>query len=118
MALAGIVVKNAIVLVDFIMQALREGLPLEDALAQAGQVRMRPIILTSATTILGLLPLGLFGGSMWAPMCFAVIFGLLVSTVLTMFVVPLLFTNHRRRRGAQGHQAQRRGFLAIGEEKP
>ena len=91
MALAGIVVKNAIVLVDFVMQALREGENIEDALAQAGQVRLRPIILTSATTMLGLLPLGLFGGSLWAPMCFAVIFGLLSSTVLTLFVVPLLF---------------------------
>ena len=91
MSLAGIVVKNGIVLIDFVLQALREGQGLEDALAQAGQARLRPILLTSATTVLGLLPLGLLGGSMWAPMCFAIIFGLISSTVLTLFVVPLLF---------------------------
>ncbi|MBN2081706.1 efflux RND transporter permease subunit [bacterium] len=90
-SLAGIVINNSIVLMDFIMEKLRRGRPLDKAIDEAGQERLRPILLTTATTIGGLLPLGLFGGSMWAPMAFAIIGGLIVSTLLTLIVVPLLF---------------------------
>ncbi|MCB1216175.1 efflux RND transporter permease subunit [bacterium] len=90
-SLAGIVVNNSIVLMDFIMERLRHGAPLDEAIAGAGAARLRPIILTTATTIGGLLPLGIWGGSMWAPMAWAIIGGLLVSTGLTLIVVPMIF---------------------------
>ena len=91
LSLIGIVIKNSIVLVDFIMDKLRSGVPLDQAISESGQARLRPIILATATTVGGLLPLGLFGGGMWAPMAWAIIGGLLVSTVLTLIVVPLFF---------------------------
>jgi multidrug efflux pump subunit AcrB len=91
LALGGIVINNAIVLVDFIETNVAEGQDLRTAIAGAGRARMRPIILTSLTTIGGLLPLSLFGGALWAPMTNGMIFGLLVSTVLTLFVIPSLY---------------------------
>ncbi len=91
LALGGIVINNAIVLVDFIETNVAEGQDLRTAIAGAGRARMRPIILTSLTTIGGLLPLSLFGGALWAPMTNGMIFGLLISTVLTLFVIPSLY---------------------------
>jgi len=91
LSLIGIVIKNSIVLVDFIMEKLREGVPLDQAISESGQARLRPIILATATTVGGLFPLGMFGGGMWAPMAWAIVGGLIVSTVLTLIVVPLFF---------------------------
>ena len=107
-ALTGIVINNSIMLMDFIMVELRAGHPLDEAIARAGQARLRPIILTTVTTICGLLPLGLFGGSMWAPMCFAIIGGLIVSTFLTLIVVPLLFRAVAGRRAMEIVAMERR----------
>ncbi|MCH7823069.1 MAG: efflux RND transporter permease subunit [Proteobacteria bacterium] len=91
LALGGIVINNGIILVDFIETNVAEGQELRQAVAAAGRVRMRPIILTTLTTIGGLLPLSLFGGALFAPMTNGMIFGLLVSTVLTLFVIPSLY---------------------------
>jgi len=91
LSLAGIVINNAIVLIDFIERALAKGVPLHEAIVSAGRIRARPIVLTTLTTIGGLLPLSFFGGPLWAPMTNSMIFGLAVSTVLTMFVVPSLY---------------------------
>ncbi|MCZ6659272.1 MAG: efflux RND transporter permease subunit, partial [Gammaproteobacteria bacterium] len=91
LALGGIVINNAIILVDFIETNVGEGQDLRGAVAEAGRVRMRPIILTTLTTIGGLLPLSLFGGALWAPMTNGMIFGLIVSTGLTLFVIPSLY---------------------------
>jgi len=91
LALGGIVVNNAIVLIDFIETNVAAGQELRQAVADAGRVRMRPIVLTTLTTIGGLLPLSLFGGALWAPMTNGMIFGLSVSTVLTLFVIPSLY---------------------------
>ncbi|MEL6188437.1 MAG: efflux RND transporter permease subunit [Myxococcota bacterium] len=66
-------------------------MPVLEAAALAGAARMRPILLTTATTVGGLLPLSLFGGPLWAPMTNGMIFGLLVSTVLTLFVTPCIY---------------------------
>lgn len=90
-SLAGIVVNNAIILVDFINGRRREGLSIREAVATAGAQRLRPIILTTTTTIGGLMPLSLTGGRFWGPMGFAIIFGLLGSTLLTLIVVPVLY---------------------------
>ncbi len=106
-SLAGVVVNNAIVLIDYINQLRREGLPLEEALVRAGTVRFRPVLLTAVTTILGLLPMAVgvsfdfrslsweIGGESaewWGPMAVAVIFGLAVATLLTLVVVPVLYS--------------------------
>ncbi len=90
-SLVGIVVNNSIILVDYANQLLQEGKSVLDAIVEAGQTRFIPIILTTLTTIGGLLPLTLTGSSMWAPMGWAIIGGLIVSTVLTLVVVPALY---------------------------
>jgi len=88
-SLVGIVVNNSIILVDYINVLRRRGETLETALRTAAETRLTPIVLTALTTIGGLLPLTLRGGSMWAPMGWTIIGGLLVSTVLTLIIVPV-----------------------------
>ncbi|MFZ5631404.1 MAG: efflux RND transporter permease subunit [Bacillota bacterium] len=93
--MCGIVVNNAIVLVDYIKQLKNRGLPRDEAIVQAGPVRLRPILMTASTTIFAMLPLALGmgeGTQMQAPMATVVIGGLLVSTVLTLVVVPVVYT--------------------------
>ncbi len=93
MSLAGIVVNNAIVLLDFINRLRsEEGYSLEDAIRQAGEMRFAPIVMTSFTTIFGLLPLALRGGPLWEPMSWTIIGGLAFSTVLTLVIVPVLYS--------------------------
>ena len=92
--LAGIVVNNAIVLVDYINTLRRRGLACDDAIVQAGTVRLRPILMTTATTVLGLLPMAIGlgdGAEIRTPMAIAVISGLLSSTALTLVVIPTLY---------------------------
>jgi HAE1 family hydrophobic/amphiphilic exporter-1 len=92
--LAGIVVNNAIVLVDYINQLRRRGLPRDEAIVTAGSVRLRPILMTTATTVLGLLPMALGfgdGAEIRTPMAIAVISGLLSSTFLTLLIVPSIY---------------------------
>ncbi|MCP5487023.1 MAG: efflux RND transporter permease subunit [Verrucomicrobia bacterium] len=108
-SLAGIVVNNAIVLIDCIRQRREEGMPAADAVATAGKMRLRPVLLTAVTTVLGLIPMaigysleihewpprfiaGAETSAWWAPMAVAVIFGLSVSTVLTLVLVPVMYT--------------------------
>ena len=90
-SLVGIVVNNAIILIDNANQRMNNGQNLMEAIVASAQTRMTPIILTTLTTIGGLLPLTLSGSSMWAPMGWAIIGGLIISTVLTLFVVPVLY---------------------------
>jgi len=92
--LAGIVVNNAIVLIDYINQLRKEGLSKRDAIAQAGQVRLRPILMTTLTTVLGLLPMALGfgeGAELRTPMAITVIGGLLTGTLLTLVVIPTVY---------------------------
>lgn len=106
-ALAGIVVKNAIVLLDFAKRKRDEGMPLDEALVEAGRTRLRPVVLTAATTVLGILPLatgfdfdwrelhfviGAESAMFWGPLGVAVIFGLTISTFLTLVIVPTFFS--------------------------
>ena len=106
LSLGGIVINNAIVLVDFIETKVAEGTALRQAIASAGRQRMRPIVLTTLTTIGGLLPLSLFGGALWAPMTNGMIFGLIFSTVLTLVVIPTLYLVFVERFGMKvgGHE--------------
>jgi len=92
--LAGIAVNDSIILVDAINRLKREGLPRRNAIIEAGQRRIRPIIMTSITTILALLPLTFGfgeGASLRSPMALAVIGGLITSTILTLFVIPCVY---------------------------
>lgn len=92
--LAGIVVNNGIVLVDFINKLRRSGLEVTEAIVEAGRTRLRPILMTALTTILGLLPLALKlgeGSEVQAPMAVVVIGGLLTSTLLTLVVIPVVY---------------------------
>lgn len=94
MMLLGLAVKNAILLVDFANTAKREGLAVKDALLSAGQVRLRPILMTTAAMIFGMLPMSLGlgeGGETQAAMGRAIIGGVISSTVLTLIVVPILY---------------------------
>lgn len=93
--LAGIVVNNAIVLVDYINTLRRRGVPREEAIVTAGSVRLRPILMTTATTVLGLLPMALGwgdGAEIRTPMAIAVVSGLVVSTALTLLVIPVAYS--------------------------
>jgi multidrug efflux pump subunit AcrB len=92
-SLAGIVINNAIVLIDRIDIEIGEnGLQPPRAVIEAAQRRLRPILLTTATTVGGLLPLWLGGGPLWEAMAVAIIFGLLFATALTLGVVPILYS--------------------------
>jgi multidrug efflux pump subunit AcrB len=103
--LMGLVTKNAILLVDFANHGRRNGLGMAEALLQAGLVRMRPIIMTTAAMVFGMLPLALAlgeGGELQAPMGRAIIGGVITSTLLTLVVVPVLYSYLvRDRRAAQ-----------------
>jgi multidrug efflux pump subunit AcrB len=93
--LMGLVTKNAILLVDFANQGMREGMGLRQALMESGQIRLRPILMTTLAMIFGMLPMAIgagSGGSINAPMARAVIGGVITSTLLTLVVVPVLYT--------------------------
>lgn len=111
-ALAGIVVRNGILLVEFADLMIAQGMPVKEALMEAGRVRMTPVLLTAMATILGLIPLGIgmnidfvslfahlsphiyFGGdnaAFWGPLCWAMIFGLAFATFLTLVLVPAMY---------------------------
>jgi CzcA family heavy metal efflux pump len=129
-SLAGVVVNNAIVLIDYFEQLKAKGMQTREALLEAGLTRFRPVLLTAVTTILGLLPMALGvsfdffkwkliteseSAQWWGPMAVAVIFGLLVATLLTLVVVPVLCSLQdggrawlaRRRSGKAGEAVAR-----------
>jgi multidrug efflux pump subunit AcrB len=91
-ALIGIEIKTSILLVDFTNQLREQGVPLEEAIRRAGEVRFLPIVLTSLTAIGGLLPLALQGNGMYAPLAWVIIGGLISSTVLARIVTPVLYS--------------------------
>jgi CzcA family heavy metal efflux pump len=97
--MVGIVVSNGILLVDYTNRLRRGGLPLEEAIVRAGRIRLKPILMTSLATVLGLIPmaLGIGGESTQAPLAIAVIGGLTVSTALTLFFVPALYLVFEKR---------------------
>ena len=94
MALTGVVVNDSIVIIDFVNEARRQGMPLREAILHAGPVRFRPILLTSSTTFLGLVPI-LSEKSLQAqfliPMCVSLAYGVLFATTVTLFIVPAAY---------------------------
>jgi multidrug efflux pump subunit AcrB len=93
-ALSGIVVNDALILIDFINRAVRSGVDIETAVVESGKARFRPVLLTSITTIAGLLPILLetsFQAQFLIPMAISICFGLLAATLLTLLYVPALY---------------------------
>ncbi|MDW2798650.1 efflux RND transporter permease subunit [Clostridium boliviensis] len=90
-SLMGVVVNNGIVLLDYIKVLIPESKSNQDAIVKACETRMRPIMIGMITTVFSLLPLMISGGPLWAPMATAVIFGIILSTVLTMIVIPCAY---------------------------
>ena len=90
----GVVVSNGVLLVDYINRLRMKGVPLHEAVVTVGTTRLKPIIMTTLATVLGLIPmaLGLGGESTQAPLAIAVIGGLTVSSFLTLFFIPVLYT--------------------------
>jgi HAE1 family hydrophobic/amphiphilic exporter-1 len=93
--LGGIAVNNGIVMVDYINQLKRKGLEKKEAILQACAVRLRPVLITAFTTILGMLPMALStsaGAEMRAPMAITVVGGLVTTTFLTLFIIPIIYS--------------------------
>lgn len=93
--LGGIVVNNGIVLVDYVNRLRKQGMEKHEAIIQAASARLRPILITALTTIMGILPMAFTtsqGAEMRAPLGVAVAFGLMASTILTLFVVPVMYS--------------------------
>jgi len=119
--LVGIVVKNAIVLVDYINLMRERGLELKEAIVVSGKSRLRPVLMTSLTTILAMLPLAMSKGSgseIWSPMGIAVIGGLIFSTIVTLVLIPVIY-HMMLRRSDKRKKAVEFDFLnGHGEELP
>jgi multidrug efflux pump subunit AcrB len=91
-SLVGVIVSHVIVLFDFIEEMHEKGEPLEEALLDAGIVRLRPVMITVGATVLALFPLAMHGGPLWQPLCYAQIGGLGVATFITLLLVPVLYS--------------------------
>jgi CzcA family heavy metal efflux pump len=127
-SLAGVAVNNAIVLIDYANVLVRGGTPLFEAVVQAGATRLRPVLLTTITTVLGLIPMAIgvsfdfftgewqVGGQSaewWSPMAIAVSYGLAVATVLTLIVVPTFYYLLARTQEFWGRILERRRWLRV-----
>jgi multidrug efflux pump subunit AcrB len=91
-SLMGVIVSHVIVLFDFIEEMHERGAPMREALLDAGLARLRPVLITVVATVLGLVPLAMHGGPLWQPLCYAQIGGLSFATVVTLVLVPVLYT--------------------------
>ncbi|MBM4372594.1 MAG: efflux RND transporter permease subunit, partial [Deltaproteobacteria bacterium] len=121
-SLAGVVVNNGIILIDFINKLREQGMELREALVEAGATRVRPVLLTAGTTVLGLVPMaqgwdldfrtlhletGTGSMEFWGPMAISVIYGLSVATALTLLLVPAMYYLTERGRRATAAVFQR-----------
>ena len=114
--LVGIVTKNGIVMVDYMNLLVERGMPVRDAVIEGGKSRLRPVLMTSLTTVLGMMPMSLGigeGSEIWQPMGISVVGGLFMSTLLTLFIVPSLYAMLEGRRE---RKAERKARLLAQEE--
>jgi len=123
--LEGVVVNNAIVLVDYIQTLRRDGMCKREAILESGKTRMRPILITTLTTILAMLPQLIGNGTgseMFKPMAASIIFGLAFSTVISLFVVPIIyeltekFLHHKKKLGNDDDDELAEFTLALPDE--
>jgi multidrug efflux pump subunit AcrB len=91
-SLIGVIVSHVIVLFDFIEEMHAKGEPFEEAVIDAGIIRLRPVLITVGATVLALFPLAMHGGPLWQPLCYAQIGGLTVATFITLLMVPVLYS--------------------------
>lgn len=91
-SLMGVVINNAIILIDYINSQRKEGIAIEEACTNAVSVRFRPVVLSTTTTVFGLFPLAFFGNDLFRPMAVAFMGGLMVATLLTLVIVPVLYS--------------------------
>jgi HAE1 family hydrophobic/amphiphilic exporter-1 len=114
--LVGIVVKNGIVLVDYINLMRERGYELNKAITMSGRSRIRPILMTAFTTILGMVPMAVSSGEgaeMWQPLGIVVIGGLTVSTFLTLYLVPVLYGSMTKHGDRDKVEALRKKFIFM-----
>ena len=114
--LVGIVVKNGIVLVDYINLMRERGYELNKAITMSGRSRIRPILMTAFTTILGMVPMAVSNGEgaeMWQPLGIVVIGGLTVSTFLTLYLVPVLYGSMTKHGDRDKQEALRKKFIFL-----
>ena len=114
--LVGIVVKNGIVLVDYINLLRERGYELNEAIQMAGRSRIRPVLMTAFTTVLGMVPMAVSdgeGAEMWQPLGIVVIGGLMVSTFLTLYIVPVLYGVMSRHGDRDKKEALRKKFIFM-----
>jgi outer membrane protein TolC len=112
-SLCGIVVRNSIILVDYIREKLQEGLSLEQAATEAGERRLRPIFLTTMAAAVGVSPMILSGSSLWGPLASVIAVGLVFSMFFTLLVVPVLYVVVKSRRGPSPAPAAVAILLAL-----
>jgi multidrug efflux pump subunit AcrB len=91
-SLAGIIINNGIVLIDCVEEQRKNGLDVQSALIQACMERARPIVMTTITTVVGLIPMALFGGEFWYGLAIVIMCGLAVGSALTLGFVPVLYS--------------------------
>lgn len=116
--LVGIVVKNGIVLVDFINLMRDRGLELNEAIAVAGKSRLKPVLMTATTTILGMFPMALGigeGSEIWSPMGITIIGGMLVSTAITMVLIPVMYGLVARHGDRDKQEKARKQFVFMND---
>jgi multidrug efflux pump subunit AcrB/outer membrane protein TolC len=99
-SVGGLVVRNSIILIDYIHERMKNGVELEQAALEAGERRLRPIFLTSAAAAVGVIPMILSGSSLWSPLASVLAFGLLGSMVFTLVAIPVLFVVAHRKHAA------------------
>jgi multidrug efflux pump subunit AcrB len=106
-SLMGIVVRNGIILVDYADELVREhDYPIKDAAIGAAKRRMRPVFLTSASAAAGLIPMIVSKSPLWAPLSSVLAFGLIVSMVMTLFIVPVLYHRFIKPHPADAHDEE------------
>jgi multidrug efflux pump subunit AcrB len=91
-SLVGLIVSHIIVLFDFIEEKHAEGMPLKEAVLDAGIMRLRPVMITVLALVIALVPLAMHGGPLWEPMCYAQMGGMMVATFVTLLLVPVIYT--------------------------
>ena len=115
-SLIGVIVSHIIVLFDFIEERREQGEPLQQALLDAGIMRLRPVLITVAATVFALFPLAAHGGPLWEPMCYAQIGGLTFATVVTLLIVPVIYATFVLDLKLVSWDGQSTGFAGVSHE--